>query len=43
MRRTFNLGIGLILAVPPDDTESVLALAASEGERAVIMGRIVSE
>jgi len=40
MRRTFNLGIGLILAVPADDTEKVLEFARSHGERALVVGHV---
>jgi phosphoribosylformylglycinamidine cyclo-ligase len=40
MRRTFNLGIGLILIVDPSVAESVSSKLQSLGEQPVMMGRI---
>lgn len=42
MRRTFNLGIGLILIVGPDVAERVAAKLSSLGEEPVMMGTIAS-
>jgi phosphoribosylformylglycinamidine cyclo-ligase len=41
MRRTFNLGVGLILACAPSDVDRALALLTQEGERAWTLGRVV--
>jgi phosphoribosylformylglycinamidine cyclo-ligase len=41
MRRTFNLGVGLILACASSDVDRALALLAQEGERPWIVGRVV--
>ncbi len=41
MYRTFNMGIGLILAVPKKQVEAVLKKAAKLGERAYHIGAIV--
>jgi phosphoribosylformylglycinamidine cyclo-ligase len=41
MLRTFNMGIGLILVVAPDDAESVLRDLRAAGEQgAVVIGRV---
>jgi phosphoribosylformylglycinamidine cyclo-ligase len=42
MRRTFNLGIGMILVVAADDAAKVTRMFARRGERAMDVGRIVS-
>ena len=42
MYRVFNMGIGLILVVPPDSTSDVLARAAALGDRGWPIGEIVS-
>ncbi len=41
MRRTFNLGIGLIVVVPPSAAASVQEAMASAGETVVAIGRVV--
>ena len=41
MRRTFNCGIGLVLVVPNDQTESVLKTAEELGERACRIGEVL--
>ncbi|MBI3205903.1 MAG: phosphoribosylformylglycinamidine cyclo-ligase [Myxococcales bacterium] len=41
MRRTFNLGVGLIAVVAPGDAERALAALESAGDRAWVMGKIV--
>jgi len=43
MLRTFNMGIGLILVVAPDDTGAVLAALRENGEQgAVVIGEITT-
>jgi len=42
MYRVFNMGIGLILVVPPDSVSGVLARAAALGDRGWQIGEIVS-
>lgn len=41
MRRTFNLGIGLVAVVPEARAEAATARLRAEGERPVRMGRVV--
>ena len=41
MHRTFNMGIGMILAVSPDKVDTVLAELQAIGELAVILGDLV--
>jgi phosphoribosylformylglycinamidine cyclo-ligase len=40
MARVFNLGIGMVIAVPPADVGRALALLAESGHRAVEIGRL---
>jgi phosphoribosylformylglycinamidine cyclo-ligase len=40
MAKVFNLGIGMILVVPPDDVHRALDVLRSEGHRAVEIGRL---
>ena len=42
MRRTFNLGVGLIAVVAAGDTERALTALGSAGERAWVMGEVVA-
>ncbi len=42
MDRVFNLGLGMIVVVPPGDAFKALDLARSQGHRAVEVGRIVA-
>jgi phosphoribosylformylglycinamidine cyclo-ligase len=42
MRRTFNLGIGMIAVVPPDRAGDVVRELKRAGERACEIGRVVS-
>ncbi|MBM4126017.1 MAG: phosphoribosylformylglycinamidine cyclo-ligase [Nitrospira sp.] len=42
MYRVFNMGIGLILVVPPDSVSSVLVKIAALGERGWLIGEMVS-
>jgi phosphoribosylformylglycinamidine cyclo-ligase len=41
MHRTFNMGIGMILAVSPDKVDTVLAELQAMGEPAVVLGDLV--
>jgi phosphoribosylformylglycinamidine cyclo-ligase len=41
MSRVFNMGMGMIVVVPPDDAYKALDLARAQGHRAVEVGRIV--
>jgi phosphoribosylformylglycinamidine cyclo-ligase len=38
MRRTFNLGIGMVLIVEPDRVQDVLAMLTAGGESAFQIG-----
>ena len=40
MYRTFNCGIGLILAVAPDSVDAMIEACEAEGERPSVIGRI---
>jgi phosphoribosylformylglycinamidine cyclo-ligase len=40
MRRTFNLGVGFILIVPPDHAGGVREELARQGEETVVVGEI---
>jgi phosphoribosylformylglycinamidine cyclo-ligase len=42
MLRTFNMGVGLILVVAPDDRDAVLRSLRDVDERAVVIGEIVA-
>jgi phosphoribosylformylglycinamidine cyclo-ligase len=42
MRRTFNMGLGMIVAVAPDDVERARALLAAEGETVFSVGHVVA-
>jgi phosphoribosylaminoimidazole synthetase len=41
MRRTFNLGIGMILVVAPENADNVVAQLNASGERAFVIGALV--
>ncbi|MFC0308160.1 phosphoribosylformylglycinamidine cyclo-ligase [Gallibacterium trehalosifermentans] len=40
MYRTFNCGVGIIIALPQEDVETALALLAQTGEKAWVIGQI---
>ncbi|MFO7172190.1 MAG: phosphoribosylformylglycinamidine cyclo-ligase [Bacillota bacterium] len=40
MERTFNLGLGMVLVVAPEDAEQALAVLGELGERAWVVGRV---
>ncbi len=42
MQRTFNLGVGFVLAVAAEDADQALAVLAASGEDASVMGRMVA-
>jgi len=39
--RTFNMGIGLVLAVAPEEVDAVLTAARESGEEAYVIGQVV--
>ncbi len=41
MYNTFNMGLGMILAVNPDDVDKVLAAVEKAGEKAYVVGEVV--
>jgi phosphoribosylformylglycinamidine cyclo-ligase len=41
MHRTFNMGIGMVLAVSPSDSDSVIADLQAAGEAARVIGALV--
>jgi phosphoribosylformylglycinamidine cyclo-ligase len=42
MRRTFNLGLGLVIAVPAAQAERAIASLGASGEQAFVVGRVVT-
>lgn len=40
MYRTFNCGVGMVIALPEDDVETALAILKQSGENAWVIGRI---
>src|SRR5690606_30549353 len=42
MRRVFNCGIGMVLALPADRASTACAVLASHGHRAVVIGEVVA-
>jgi phosphoribosylformylglycinamidine cyclo-ligase len=43
MRRTFNLGVGLVIAIDPRSAGSALSALAAAGETAFPLGQILAE
>jgi len=43
MRRAFNCGVGMVLVVDPDDSESVIDALNSSGETAWLIGQLETE
>jgi phosphoribosylformylglycinamidine cyclo-ligase len=41
MRRTFNLGIGMVVAVPAGAADAAQSILEAEGEKATIIGQVV--
>lgn len=42
MYRTFNCGVGLVIALPQDQVEGALEILTAEGEDAWLIGHIES-
>ena len=40
MYRTFNCGVGMVIALPEKDVETALALLRQAGEQAWVIGQI---
>ena len=40
MRKVFNLGIGMVVVVPPEEAYRALDILRAEGHRAVEVGRL---
>jgi len=41
MRRVFNLGVGMVVVVPPDAVHRALDVLRTEGHRAMVIGEVV--
>jgi phosphoribosylformylglycinamidine cyclo-ligase len=41
MRRTFNLGVGLVAVVAPDHADAALQAAAGTGGQAWLLGEVI--
>jgi len=42
MRRTFNMGVGMIVALPADDAARAIAALEAAGERAFLVGDVIA-
>jgi phosphoribosylformylglycinamidine cyclo-ligase len=42
MRRVFNLGIGMVVVVAPDEAHRTLDILRTEGHRAVELGQVTA-
>jgi phosphoribosylformylglycinamidine cyclo-ligase len=42
MRKVFNLGIGMVVVVPPEEVHRTLDVLRTEGHRAVVLGEITA-
>ncbi|MGN0325035.1 MAG: phosphoribosylformylglycinamidine cyclo-ligase [Lachnospiraceae bacterium] len=42
MYNTYNMGIGMVLAVAPEETDKTMAAIAKSGEQAILLGEAVS-
>jgi phosphoribosylformylglycinamidine cyclo-ligase len=40
MYRTFNCGVGMVIAIPAAETTNALAIAKAAGETAFVIGQI---
>ena len=41
MFNIFNMGIGMVIALPEADAQKAIAILEAEGERASVIGRVV--
>ena len=41
MRRTFNLGVGLVAVVPPQEVDRAMGVMIGHGERAFVIGEVI--
>jgi phosphoribosylformylglycinamidine cyclo-ligase len=42
MYNTFNMGIGMVLAIDPADKDKVISALESTGDKACVLGEVVS-
>ena len=42
MYNTFNMGIGMIMAVPAEQADAAMAALAEAGEKAYVIGKVVA-
>jgi phosphoribosylformylglycinamidine cyclo-ligase len=42
MFNTFNMGVGMIIAVAKEDADKALEVLAANGENAVVLGEVIS-
>ena len=42
MFNTFNMGVGMIIAVAKEDADKALEVLAANGEYAVVLGEVIS-
>ena len=42
MFNTFNMGVGMIIAVAKEDADKALEVLAANGEDAVVLGEVIS-
>ena len=42
MYNTFNMGVGMVLALPTNEAEKALELLAKAGETAAVIGKVVA-
>jgi phosphoribosylformylglycinamidine cyclo-ligase len=40
MRRTFNMGVGYVLIVPPKEADQVISALRRKKEKAVVVGEV---
>ena len=43
MRRTFNMGVGLVAVVAEEEAEEVMASLKARGEKSCLMGEVAAE
>ncbi|MDE6805646.1 MAG: phosphoribosylformylglycinamidine cyclo-ligase, partial [Muribaculaceae bacterium] len=41
MFNIFNMGVGMVMAVAPEDVEKTLAVLSAQGEKPVVIGKVV--